>query len=749
MQPISLTPAPPAKKTKSGQHLPLLSACYAIRILLLEDDAPSWENAAEPAQRLLKNYWAWTPESVEGLRKALKPAERSRMAALDDHEFLKQNIWCEDLEAEVDIEAAFKSLRRQRALFRDLLTRTAERLEAQFLRTDKQGLTASAAISNLLGLSTDERRLIEYLHCRQNHDALTELQEYLTPRYRQGVAIYAQILAIPVSRLQAILEDDSRLVQCGLICVERDFMSLNEMISASDMLEYCLELEQASPDALFGHFLQPLGAGEFGSQSFAYMQKDWQLVQHCLKGALQLGQPGVNLLLYGETGTGKTEFVRGLLTELGLEGYAVGCRNRDGDAPTGKERLAALRIAQHLLTGRDNAVLVLDEAEDIFPSPRREFSLFGLGDDEESTAQASKRWMTHLLENNPLPVIWISNRIRQIDPAYLRRFQLHQQFNAPPPSARMRMVSSRFAGLPVSETLIDELAKTRDLMPADIDSAARLAELCQAAGETALDEIVRRQLLHANLAKGTPLSQFSRNRPASYNLDFLNLKQTYPMPKMIEALRHRQRGSLCLYGVPGTGKTALAEYMADQLGLPLQRHHASELLGKYVGETEKRIAAMFERAEHSDCLLFLDEADSFFRSRTNAEHRWEVTQVNEILQRMERHPGIFVCATNLFNDLDPAVLRRFTFKIEFLALRPEQRVALFVAEALGGDSALLTSALAESIRQMDGLTPGDFHVVRTQCEIFSEQFSPEGWLSRLSEELQSKAQGRRAIGFKV
>ena len=77
---------------------------------------------------------------------------------------------------------------------------------------------------------------------------------------------------------------------------------------------------------------------------------------------------------------------------------------------------------------------------------------------------------------------------------------------------------------------------------------------------------------------------------------------------------------------------------------------------------------MFTEAEAEGALLFLDEADSFLRDRTLARAEWAVTQVNELLQSMERFDGIFIAATNLMDSIDAAAMRRFTWKLEFKAL---------------------------------------------------------------------------------
>ena len=148
-------------------------------------------------------------------------------------------------------------------------------------------------------------------------------------------------------------------------------------------------------------------------------------------------------------------------------------------------------------------------------------------------------------------------------------------------------------------------------------------------------------------------------------------------------------------------------------------------------------------------MLLLDEADSLMRSRRRAERHYEVSEVNQMLQGMERFGGIFVCTTNLFEDLDEAALRRFTFKLRFHALKPEQREQMFVTEALGGEAQRLNDEQRARLAALDELAAGDFAAVKRQVEILGETFEPDEFLSQLEGEhrLKPEVRQRRAIGF--
>ena len=163
----------------------------------------------------------------------------------------------------------------------------------------------------------------------------------------------------------------------------------------------------------------------------------------------------------------------------------------------------------------------------------------------------------------------------------------------------------------------------------------------------------------------------------TYDLDMLNVESRFELPRIVQALKARGHGTLCFWGPPGTGKTALAEHIARSLDRPLLIKQASDLMSKFVGETEQQMAAMFREAEAERAVLLLDEADSFLQDRRGAQRTYEVTEVNEMLQGMERFAGIFICTTNLFEELDEAALRRFAFKIRFKPLSATQRESIW------------------------------------------------------------------------
>ncbi|HEX7383493.1 MAG TPA: ATP-binding protein, partial [Burkholderiaceae bacterium] len=370
------------------------------------------------------------------------------------------------------------------------------------------------------------------------------------------------------------------------------------------------------------------------------------------------------------------------------------------------------------------------------------------GDGLAGGSVSGKAWVNQILENNPVPVIWATNRIEQIDPAFRRRFQYHLELKSPAPGARQALVARALAGVGVSADFAARLAERRGLTPAQIRTAVRFARLAGGAGE--VEALIERQLGNADKALGSAgAAHAARASVTTWDLSLLNTESRFPVPKIVEALRRRGAGCLCFHGPPGCGKTALAEHIARELQRPLLVRLASDVLSKYVGETEQNMARMFAEAEAEQAVLLLDEADSFLRSRRRAERHHEVSEVNEMLAGMERFAGVFICTTNLFDELDEAALRRFAFKIAFHPLTGAQRERMFVAEAAGGDAARLGDEQRGRLAALDQLTAGDFAAVRRQVDILGAPFEPDEFLAQLEAEhrVKPEVRQRRRIGF--
>jgi transitional endoplasmic reticulum ATPase len=434
---------------------------------------------------------------------------------------------------------------------------------------------------------------------------------------------------------------------------------------------------------------------------------------------------GVNILFYGPPGTGKSEFAKTLGAHAGFSVQFIGETNDENAEPSRNERVAALMIANAIGGLARRTIIVVDKADDLF---------VGVDEDEASSRRGSKVFMSRLIERAVVPTIWIANDIDRLGPAMIRRMNLVVRFPKPPLSVRRRIVSriAKRVRFPLDEASALELAGA-GASPAVIENAIRsLAKIDGSAGEAVT---ILESSLHALGWRKThraPSPIEFDPALSSADVDLVTLAE------QVAGARARAL-SFCLSGAPGTGKSAYARHLADRLNLDVLEKRFSDLSSMWLGESEKAIAAAFEEAVDLRAFLILDEADSLLRDRGAAQHSWEITQVNEMLTQMERHPYPFACTTNAPELLDAAAARRFLFKVRFLPMRVDQ-IAEAYRRAFGADAPAF-------VLKLSGLTPADFATVARRASVLDER-NPRTLALWLELEAQAKPDaGRRKIGF--
>ena len=226
----------------------------------------------------------------------------------------------------------------------------------------------------------------------------------------------------------------------------------------------------------------------------------------------------------------------------------------------------------------------------------------------------------------------------------------------------------------------------------------------------------------------------------NYNLDFVNCPRDvkFLTEKIVKS--KKLNFSICIYGEPGTGKSAYAEFLARKLGLDFVKISAADILGGYVGDSEQKIKQAFDEAKEKGAMLIIDEVDSFLYSRGQAKRSWEITLVNQMLTSMENFNYPFICTTNFIDILDQASLRRFTFKLKFGFLKKDKIKSAFkYIFAKNPNSAIL---------EMNGLTVSDFASVKKECDILNIEDIAE--IAKMLEEIVSLKKSeelRTNIGF--
>lgn len=602
-------------------------------------------------------------------------------------------------------------------------------------------------LGSLLELKKVERELLAFAVKCTTVSGMTEPFSMLVPTTRSRLAhgLAAALGEFDVKAIKAALEHGNTLAAAGLVRwpTSHRFVSDAPLVPM-DELDTILGTEYPDDKALLAPFFRVTSTASLSAADFPHLAVDIELLCRFIGRSRRERRGGVNILLFGHPGTGKTELARVLAAQVGEPLYEVNVADNDGDPLESKHRLASYLLCQRFLTRLSGGLVLFDEAEDLFPTESLGF--FGL----KMRSAHEKGFTNRLLEENAVPAIWVTNSIDQIDRAVLRRFALQLEVRIPPMSVRRGIVRSRLAKLAVSSEFLDRLAACENISPADVQAAAQVAELTAEPKRASAEATVERVLQHRVEARGerlTGLREAADTIP--YRLEYLNASRD--PGKLAEALRNRPRGNVLLFGPPGTGKTAYAHHVAERLDKPLLVRRASDLLNPFVGMTEKYIAEMFHRAREEGAVLLLDEADSFLRDRRGAFRSWEVTQVNELLVGMEQFDGLFLCSTNLMDQLDQAAFRRFVVKVRLDYLRVDQAWAMF--EALCGEAkATVDPSLRSEVGRLRLLTPGDFATVHRQLALGAEPASSSRIVALLEDECRMKRDGEGApngIGFRA
>ncbi len=473
-----------------------------------------------------------------------------------------------------------------------------------------------------------------------------------------------------------------------------------------------------------------------------------------LKRMLAARKGRLNILLYGAPGTGKTSFARTLAAEMGLKPYEIHHFDDDRRDIGGRGRLAAIHVCNDQVDP-DDSIMVIDEADKLLRGNASMSSLFG-GGMRNST---EKGVVNAILDEIRMPAIWISNAPAEfMDESVRRRFDYSVRFDKLCAAQREAIWRNCVASLGLGGLIDDK--SIPDMATKYIVSAGGISMVLEnlkrinppkEEAEQVVDTLMRS---HCQLMGTRGEGQFLPVK--EYSLEGLNVTSKIPLAKIETAVRRYSdaigtaegdnlpRMNILLHGVPGSGKTEWVKHLGKVLGRRVIVKMGSDILGMYVGESEKNIRNAFLEAEAENAILFFDEVDSLLQDRRGAHRSWEVSQVNELLHDIEESHTIVICATNFLESLDQAVLRRFNFKIEFGPLKDEGK-KIFFQKVFGTQ---LTEDEERELLSIQELTPGDFRSVKESLRYLGDDATNAERLAGLREEVRLKPSvARTRVGF--
>lgn len=566
------------------------------------------------------------------------------------------------------------------------------------------------------------------------HEQLSSLFNDLTREHIGILDLCSTCIGQDPIELAERLRQSSRLITSGVIVQQsRNGKDLDDHFDVPDVISTAMQRTLNNLDDVRKYILGDKQQPTLEWDDFEHIGSTRDKLAAFLKEATQKRIQGVNILLWGPPGTGKTEFCKTLAARLNLNLYALGEVDDSGEEPNRKERTSAFQIAQNLLRHQNNNLLLFDEMDDMFENKGLAV-LFGA-----KFSSGSKVFTNRLFENNPVPTIWIINQPSYLDESIIRRMALAIEMKVPTAKSR-KNVWKRLLDkneLSVPDEALAKLSEI-EISPAVASNAVKFAGLVGNSLEDfqfATQGIIKATKGHNSLP--------SSNHRESYMPELINAETDIGLLADRLQASDAKDFSLCLYGPPGTGKSAYVRYLAERLGMTALFKHASDLMSPYVGENEQNIAKAFEEAKEKEAFLIFDEADSLLGDRRFAQRSWEISQVNEMLTWMECHPLPFACTTNIKERLDQASMRRFTFKCHFGYLDAEQVILAF-------KHFFNMELELKDVKDLRSLTPGDFSVVSKKLKFLNAGQNVETLMGLLRQEVEAKNEiHQRTLGFSV
>jgi SpoVK/Ycf46/Vps4 family AAA+-type ATPase len=525
----------------------------------------------------------------------------------------------------------------------------------------------------------------------------------------------------------------NRLTQNGFIR-SPTLTDTSDLVLSDSQTRLLTHVKLASTEDYLHNLLVSSPSPAFKLKDFTHLDID--TLYRYLNCASKQRLSGVNVLIYGDAGTGKTELARTLAKSVTRNLYETRTasdveqqvQDRYDLIGHSRLRLQYLSSMQALLSTSTTSMFLVDECESIFA---------------DSDEYYAKDTLHRLLESNPVPCIWITNHVQCLEPSFIRRFKLVLEVGAIEGKHIVPMAKKAFRGLRVKQDYINTLLTTANITPAHIGNAVHVAKTIDVSGQAAQDVVsnIVHNVLNASSLLGTPL----RYKPEiPFDVSLLNFKQGHAVIKQIEtALSHQAPARILLSGAPGTGKTAYAHYLAQQHDLDLVTVRCSDVLSKYIGESESNVARIFYDAQQRGSALLLDEVDSLLVSRERVSGHHDIQLINELLTQIECFEQPVFAATNYPKLLDKAVLRRFDFKLEAQCLNIEQSIKLFKRVL---SLRQITQQERQQLYSLKSLTAGDFAIVARHIRFQSSGDFRQQALTLLIEENRHK-QSNQPIGF--
>jgi len=258
---------------------------------------------------------------------------------------------------------------KDKSLFK-LLKKTKRKFEQKNVKIDSVTENNLTWLQALVGLTDVELEILLFSICISTYSPLDSIANDLGNMTRSGaIKILAIILQIPQNDIRDALSRKGNLLSSGLLKIKKDSNTdLESLLEIPDGISEVLSVEENERQNLLDQFFYQSNGSSLSLNDYPHIKKETTLVKQYLSAAIKKRKKGVNILLYGLPGTGKTELVGALASSLSTELYQISIADIDGDDLPSSGRISAYQMAQRVLAKKGSSLLLFDEIEDIFPT---------------------------------------------------------------------------------------------------------------------------------------------------------------------------------------------------------------------------------------------------------------------------------------------------------------------------------------------------------------------------------------------
>ncbi|MGL1956416.1 MAG: AAA family ATPase [Colwellia sp.] len=631
-----------------------------------------------------------------------------------------------------------------------ILPKLEEKIELYFEETKTQPFDDSNIgynidlLSSTLKLSTCETNLLRFYAHIENNNILNELIEELprTSSIIEQITILSGIINEKEYETSKALNNQAKLFSTGLINKQNYIRGINSSLRIPEIeldsnLKVNINLPDTSVMQLISHAFADSEPSKLAMNDFKYIENINEL-KTIIKHAANLNEKGINILVYGDPGTGKTELAKTLIHSANLDLKTVSFKDEDDNTLSANNRLKCFNLIQSAHHAFNQSAVIFDEATDLFQN--KETSFFSIKE------AVSKKHINSTLENNHLISFYLCNSIEGIDPAYLSRFSYILHMPSLSTKQRKKILTNAISAEHkqyLKATWLNQMASNSRVTARHIENATRIVRMAKTPADKVQSKI--ESVLTMYLKHTDDKETVKQPLPDFYHSGFINTSVS--LGTLLKNLKGDSTAKLLFFGLPGTGKTQFAYYLLDKIKTEYMTIRSSDILDCYVGNTEKNIAATFSKARQEKKAIIIDEIDSLISAREGMQSQWQRTAVNEFLTQLDDFDGIVVCTTNHLKTLDSAAFRRFHSKIEFNPLANNQKLALLkrIVKAFGLTKDLTWLATADKLNKFGLLTPGDFNAVNGRLK-WQGITSLTTYITELKKEHSIKQPSNR-IGF--